>query len=246
MKLKNIQKAFLDCIYRGDDSLKSILSNHHPDLSINIYRNNAICNLISALSVMYPLVYKRLGDCKFNKVSKEYIKYNPSRDGNLDVYGFTFPQFLKDCKEIEGYIYDLAKLDLAYHNVYIAVDYCVRPVEDFKSIALEDYEKVVFVINPALKLLVLDHDILSMWRGESIDMPLNHRVDVIIYRDTKSRICIISLDGMEAAFIKQSMKKKNFYQIFCNVEKNFPNGDVSKIINKLVTNNIVIDYYVAG
>lgn len=246
MKLQNIQKAFLDSVYRGDDSLQSVLSNHYPDLSINIYRNNAVYNLINALSIMYPAVYKILGEYKFNKVSKDYIKLNPSRDGNLDVYGVTFSCFLKEKKYIKDYICDLARLDLAYHDIYIAVDYCARPVDQFKHIASEDYEKVVFVINPALQLLVLEHDVLSMWGGEVVDVPLKSKGDIVMYRDSSSRICAVPLDAMEAGFIRQATLKKTFYEIFCDLAKSFPNGDIGRVINKMVTNNIVIDYYIAG
>lgn len=246
IKLQNIQKAFLDCVYRGDDSLQSVLSNPYPDLSISIYRNNAVYNLINALSIMYPAVYKVLGEYQFNKVSKDYIKFNPSRDGNLDVYGITFPCFLKEKKDIKSYVCDLARLDLAYHDIYIAIDYCARPVDQFKHIALEDYEKVVFVINPALQLLVLEYDVLSIWSGDAVAKPLKSKVNIVMYRDSGSRICAVPLDDIEVAFIEQAMLKKKFYKIFCDLENRFPNGDIGKIINKLVTNNIVIDYYIAG
>lgn len=242
MKLQDIQKQFLDCIYRDDDLLKSSFNNRYPDLSLNIYKNNAIHNLVSALSIMYPSVYNQLGEDAFNKVSKDYIKDNPSRDGNLDVYGINFPEFLRYHKNIKGYIYNLAQLDLAYHAVYVAVDYSIRPIDDFKNIASNDYTNLIFLVNPTLQLLELENDVLHIWKHQTKDVPVRRNNYVAMYRDSKVRVCAILIDEIEYFFIKQSVDNIKFYQIFCDIEEKFPGNDISNIINKLVLNNIIIDY----
>ncbi len=243
MRLVDLQKALFKSIYGDDDSVKKSLRTCHPDLAINLYKGNYFHNLKVSLSNMYPSLEGVMHDDKFNKLCMEYIKSTPSRNGNLDVYGFDLPGFLRKKKMIE--MYDLSRLDLASHMAYIACDYKVRSIADFQNIDKSHYQKLRFTINPSMQALVLSFDVLPIWnnlKNNNLQIPRKDNY-VLIYRDLYLEIRAISLvNKYEYDFIRSIMCNKSFYQIFAMFGGRGSDADFMNTLNKLIVNHLVVDF----
>ena len=250
MKLKEIQQKFVDFVYRDDNSIKDVLDAQHPDLSMRIYKNNVVHNLLSAVSLMYPTVYAILGDKKFTELGRRYIKSQPSSDGNLDVYGIDFVDFLNNGKLVEGYIISIAKLDLDFHLSYIAKDYTVRALEDYKNISQSDYERIVFIVNPTVRVSCLQDDVLDTWKEykKKSLLPKRHNYQkkknyIVIYRNIEVDVCTLRLNNTEYKFLQEALNGESLYKIYSTLEDDLQKCSFVDILNKLIINNIVVGFY---
>jgi len=244
MKLVDLQKTLFKSISGDDDdSIKKFLSTPYPDLAISLYKGNYFHNLKVSLSNMYPSLEGLMSYDEFHKLCIEYISSTPSRNGNLDVYGFDLPEFLRKKKMID--MYDLSRLDLAAHMAYIAPDYKVRSIADFQNIDKNHYKKLRFTINPSVQVLVLSFDVLHIWNN-----PKNNNQEiaqkesyVLIYRDLNLDIRAISLvNKYEYDFVISVMHNKSFYQIFTMFGEEGSEKDFMNTLNKLIVNHLVVDF----
>jgi hypothetical protein len=242
MKLVDLQKTLFKSISGDDDSIKKSLATPYPDLAISLYKGNYFHNLKVSLSNMYPSLEGLMSYDEFHNLCIEYISSTPSRNGNLDVYGFDLPDFLRKKKMID--MYDLSRLDLAAHMAYIAPDYKVRSIADFQNIDKNHYKKLRFTINPSVKALVLSFDVLPIWNNPKNNKEISQKESyVLIYRDLNLDIRAISLiNKYEYDFVISVMSNKSFYQIFAILgEEGGDEGFVSTL-NKLIVNHLVVDF----
>ncbi len=89
------------------------IQNHIKDSrNIHIYRNNYIGSLIKTLKNKYPTISKILGE-NFSFTAKQYINLTKSISSNIDNYGDTFHDFLKNFEHTKdiNFIYELASID---------------------------------------------------------------------------------------------------------------------------------------
>lgn len=97
-------------------------------LAVDIYRNNSIGTRVRALESIYPVVEKILGEQCFTSLAYDFVTASPSGDPDLNVYGKSFPDFLRpivrqqDAFKGFSYLPDLACLEWIVHATYYADD----------------------------------------------------------------------------------------------------------------------------
>jgi hypothetical protein len=248
MSLKELQKEFLNYIY-CDEALtiasKDIIS---PSLreSMSIYRRHIWHTLISTLEAHYISVSHFLGKKGFVNLAEQYIYQTPSKTPDLEKYGFSFTDFLKE--HSEGYLYDLSQLDLAYVKSSISKDYTPTPIEEFKNISSENFEKIIFAENPTNIVCELSYDVFDIFtkirleNGFKIETPVKNRNIIIVSRDLDNRISHQKISQGDALFLSLCTEGKNLYEIYNETKKSIPDFFFQSSLTKLIQSRYIIGF----
>ncbi len=136
---------------------------------LNIYRSTMRTAHTNALAQTYKCCEKILGEKYFKIISSEYFYQHPAINQNMNLYGHSFPKFLKkwaqNHTELLDYQYlsDLAMLELAYEKSYYAKE---DPLFDFISLATlndGDHQKLCFKLSASLFILKSSYPIHEIW-----------------------------------------------------------------------------------
>ncbi len=155
--LRDLQQDFMAAVF---SEKKVALARHLVGTAsesawrIDIYRNNAVSNLSSALESAYPIIVKLVGAEFFRYAAQEYISRYPSVSGDLHVFGEAFGAFLAAFPPAAQlpYLPDVARLEWLCHKAYFAADHAPLALDRLKQVAPEHYGSLQFRLNPACAL----------------------------------------------------------------------------------------------
>jgi len=124
-----------------------------------IYRNNVFISLTGALADVYPVVQRLVGEKFFAQLARRYIRFHPSRSGNLHDFGRELNQFLGGLSELENlpYLPDVAALEWACHEAFHAAD--INP------------ESAKRALHPAVRLVASRYPVLAIWEANQAEDP---------------------------------------------------------------------------
>jgi hypothetical protein len=238
--LKNTQKLFVDFIYKneGFEKLKANIISPSPYEVLQIYRKHVWKSLLSTLESHYKIIYDFLGQDKFYELANLYILEHPSEVPDLELYGWKFPQFLLEQAQDFKLIHDIALLCLAGVRAGIGDQYTCASIEKFVSIKPEDYENIVFYINPTCVINSFSYDICYQFLNAKNFSICEQRKNVIaVVRSTNNLLSYVKLSETESKFIDLCIQKKRLLDIFTVMDND--DLDMQAIIPKLVTNQII-------
>jgi len=137
----------------------------------NIYREMYRFRLADALRADFPRVARLLGDEGFLELSAAYASVYPSASSDISRFGRHLADFLSAHPGPRGDEADLARLEWALAEAFTAQD--AEPVTQEALGELgEAAAEARFTFVPALKTLVLEHDVLPLWAElETSDEP---------------------------------------------------------------------------
>jgi len=135
-----------------------------PEARLQIYRNIVFNNHAAALRTAYPAVQKLVGEEFFESAAARYLRDCPTRSGNLQDYGASFPEFLVQLPQAAGldYLPDVARLEWARQESYLAAD-----AESIAITVLADVEELDSLrlqLHPSVRLLSSVHPVLDIWQ----------------------------------------------------------------------------------
>jgi len=185
LSLREVQTAFCAAILSedADPMLGLALEDGIPvERRIQIYRNNNRVGSFETLQATYPVIERLGGTDWFRQSAARYQRGFPSRSGDLQYLGERYPEFLRaDLADTEyAYFADVAALEWAYQEALTAEE---RPPVDLgvlRSIAPQDYERLLFVPRPAVRLVESPYPIFAIWqanRPSAIETELEIRLD---------------------------------------------------------------------
>ncbi len=193
------QQAVFDAIYgQNTDMLYSQI--HTPSgvsgqESIAIYRNNTLGSQYDALADFYPVIKKILGTQYFRQITRPFILQYPSKTENLNHYGQEFSSYLSNLithrPELQDYPYlpDLARLELAYHQCYFALNDDTFDFNGLSQLNNKQYAQLYFVLSHSLALIESNYPIDAIWLANQQEKPDHHiqnkqnQYQLIVYRD---------------------------------------------------------------
>jgi hypothetical protein len=84
-----------------------------PDERLNIYRNNFLASLTSALRISFPAVHRLVGAEFFDGAAQCFIEAESPQSANLYLYGAGFADFLARFSPAASlaYLADVARLN---------------------------------------------------------------------------------------------------------------------------------------
>ena len=90
----------------------------------NVYRNNVVVSLASALEAAYPAVREIVGHEFFRAMALVHARAHPPTDPRMILYGGAFPNFLETFEPAAhlAYLPDVARLERARREAYHAAD----------------------------------------------------------------------------------------------------------------------------
>lgn len=126
-RLAELQQNFMAHLYTDDDAVLDDIAETGPISAkgrMQIYRNNARLILTDMLMRTYPAVVAMVDEKFFRYAADAFIKTHPPTGTDLNAYGADLPGFLDGFAPLKAhpYIADLARLEWARHEAYLAGD----------------------------------------------------------------------------------------------------------------------------
>ena len=160
VSLRELQRSFAAAL-RDPEATCPV----RPVARLDIYRGNVRHNFRAALELAFPVLRKRVGVDYFSQLAFHYRQRFPSRSGDLHWAGREFAEFLGAHLAGGDYAWlaDLARLEWARQSA--AVDAVAPAVgaEALAAFAPEQLERVVFALQPSLRLVESPYPVFSVW-----------------------------------------------------------------------------------
>jgi hypothetical protein len=179
---------------------------------IAIYRNNVFGNYRNALAATYPVVRRLTGAPFFDAAADAYVLANPSRTGDLNVYGDTFGDFLAGYAPAASlaYLPDVARLEWAIDGVGRAGEPQQSPdavLAALATVAPDRLPAVHLALAPTSRLVTSAYPIRRIWQVNQPDhvevepVALDAGGDVLLVRRETDGIAILRLGAGEGAWL---------------------------------------------
>jgi len=154
MNLRDLQRDFSQAL-RRDSVFARIVG---PGLGV--YRNNYRAQLHDALADTYKHLHLWLGEAPFTRAADAHIDRSQPHSWTLDHYGQDFSVTLSGLFPNDPEIVELALLDLAMANAFVAAD--AEPVA-MEGVGAVDWQAVRFRMVPSLSLSQATTNAAEIW-----------------------------------------------------------------------------------
>jgi hypothetical protein len=127
-----------------------------------IYSDMYLARLVDALREDYPLLARLVGDEEFFALCSAYVKAHPSRSPTLAHLGRALPAFLRGRPGLRPDLGDLAALEWARAEAFIARDAEPQELAALQALG-ENLPSARLELIPSVRVLSLDHDVGRLW-----------------------------------------------------------------------------------
>jgi len=236
--LFSLQRSFLES-FQGIDAFENRIKikGPSPQNRLSVYHNNINQALRKALSLIYPLTWKLIGELCANGATYAFIRKKESlpATATLEEWGAHFPDFLEDFPPTQSlsYLSDFARMEWFKHMAYCAEDTPPLTAAHFKNMASEDYAQLLLTLHPTLNLFSSSYpldQILEVVEGkvESIELE-NRSSHALIVRPYKT---------VEIHWISE-----DYFAFFSDLQKGTPLiKAVEKIVNPQVQFHEILSF----
>lgn len=184
-----------------------------PTEQLEIYREQFWLRHTSSLVEDFPGLGGILGQEEWEKLAEAFLLRVAPDSYTLRNLGFRLPDVIADASWLshQALCLDMARLELAYVEVFDAPDAAPLAPERLATIPEEAFEHARLVISPAVRLLSLKYPVADLRRrlraagDEPVAIPQPSAVDLVVYRrDLKlwdmpvSRVAFTFLTGLMA------------------------------------------------
>ena len=149
------------------------LITDHPPLSpkarIEIYAEMYWLRMRDTLRVSFPAVHSALGDHDFDALVADFLRQHPSTHHSLDRLGVPFAAFLRTGHPEQA---DVAALEWARAESFIALDGPVVPFSELQSIPAESWGELSLKAHPSVRVLELERDPQPVLRAQRDAAPI--------------------------------------------------------------------------
>lgn len=261
MKNKNsllvLQQTFYNAIFEPNGPEDAALyKNVNPeawgtgDQLVNIYRQSIRGGLVEALSNIYPVCVKLVGELFFEHMVEDYLKKFPSRSPDLADYGAEFPLYIKEfepAKELE-YLSDVAVLEWCWHRAFNAaneVDGSVNQLAELAEVPVADQGSIRFHLAPSAFVVRSEFPIQQIWQvnqdeyeGEGIVNLDDGASCLVVWRNAVFGMRIDVLSEQEYAFLKAVKEAKPFGEIATMVSA----SELTGILGRCMQTGLVVGF----
>lgn len=232
MSLLELQRSFYKAVFDTElaenaefyKTIKPAVSLTGEQL-VDVYKGSILGGLTDALSCIYPVCVKLVGEQFFNHMVADYLKRYPSGSPDLGDYGSEFSVYIEDfepVKELE-YLADLVTLEWSWHRAFNAsdspgVDVC--SLEGLAGVAEVDQGDIQFVTTPSAVLVRSMFPIHQIWQvnqedyaGDGIVNLDDGGVCLVVWRNATFGMRIDVLSQHEYEFLQAVIDGKSFSEI---------------------------------
>ena len=183
--LRELQSAFVDALFGGREEWLArhiLASGMAPGARLAIYRNNTLHNYHEALRAVYPVVERLVGEEFFGHAARRYACACPSRSGDIQDYGESFPEFLAALPGAAGlaYLPDTARLEWRVHEAFHAAEHPPLDLESLAGVPAERYPELRFTLHPSCRLLASPYPVQLIWEVNQPEYRGDDTVDLAL------------------------------------------------------------------
>lgn len=131
------------------------------------YRGNLMATWEKSLAASYPVLQQLVGEEFFSALTRAYGHAHPSDDGDLNLFGAQFTEFLAQFSPVEQYPYfpDMARLEWALQRAYYADDGAQLDAQALTSLSPEQLDQASLRLHPACTLLQSEWATFAIWQA---------------------------------------------------------------------------------
>jgi len=194
---------------------------------IDIYRNSILGGMSGALTNIYPVCVKLLGETYFTRMVAGYLREYPSHSPDLGGYGHYLSEYIEGfepAKEME-YLPNVAKLELLWHKAFNAAEDVfsnegLRALSDLELLSSEEHVKVELCLRTSIQVLTSNYPVHRIWEVNQPDYVGEDVVDLaeggaklVVWRtdDFTMRVDVVSDD--EFRLVESMIKGMTFDDI---------------------------------
>jgi hypothetical protein len=205
MQLENLQAEFIEMVFTS--------THAHENKNIQIYKENMIYTMSTAIKKPYPLIFNLLGEKLFNQITQYYIEYYPSYKNTLHNYGEYFPDFLKNYFSTDyPYLIEIANFEWMSHMVLHAKAHPPLDNKALEKISEDEYDHLRFIFHPACALKKFRYPILELIKTchlhHSITETKEKPINLLILR-RKMSLFFVELNTADFNFLLALQKNKS-------------------------------------
>ncbi|TNG01493.1 MAG: DUF2063 domain-containing protein [Gammaproteobacteria bacterium] len=240
--LPELQQAFFNGIFKRDHAIYAhLMANDrlNKEQRFDIYRGSVFGILTTALSEIYPVCKKLVGETFFSAMCEPYIKTHLSNSPNLQNYGKPFAGFLKTFEPVANlpYLPDVARLEWVWHTAFHALDTKPLDYQKLSKLSEEQASQVTFQLSPGSTLLRSTYPVDKVWRANQNEDEQNViELDdcdcrLIIWRQ-KHAVSIKSLNESQWKFLNAIQSGQSLIVIV----DNYPDLDLQTALSDAMYN----------
>ncbi len=174
VSLHEFQTRFRDAVLGGQVERMAGLvraDGIDPGLRLDIHRNNSWVGFHATLAATYPVVQRLAGEEWLRSSARRYQRAYPSSCGDLQYVGRQYAEFLRaELGTTEfAYFADVAALEWLYQEALIAAAGTAFDPAALADVAAADYERLVFGLQPSLRLVESPYPLFAIWKANQTD-----------------------------------------------------------------------------
>lgn len=204
---------------------------------LNIYRNNVILSLSTAIADTFPVVKRLIGDDCFNAAAIVFVRTNPPTQPSLLFYGEAFINFISDfpaCSELK-FLLDVARLEWNYIQAFHAEDSELLDNETLAQIPPESLADVKFTLHPSVQLMQSDWPVDTIW-----DENLKEEVSTININELPGCNLVLFRHDFQVQVVNLTIECFNFLYGF-SINKNIADAWSYTVEQQLINNRAALD-----
>ena len=253
-RLRELQAEFARTVLDGvqtEFDRYILASGLSGERRLQVYRNNVLLSLTEALTAVYPVTQRLVGEGFFRYAAGRYIPQHPSTSGNLHDFGGRFPDFLATFEPAAelAYLPDVARLEWAYHSVFHAADHLPLDLAALAAIPAERHGELKFTLHPATRLLASPFPILRIWQVNQEDFAGDLTVDLaaggvglLIVRRQNLEIELQSLPVGEFTLLQALAEPQDFATACERALAAQADLDLPALFSRCVQQGILVDF----
>lgn len=146
------------------------------------YQRSVLANRVGALTATYPVLERIVGEEFFRMLARRYARACPSSSGDLNEYGESFAEFMRDQPELEslGYLPDVARLEWCVQTAALAADAEAQDFSALQACTPEQWDELRFVTDPSVLRLDSAWPLVAIWEVNQPGYDGDPRVDFSI------------------------------------------------------------------
>jgi hypothetical protein len=225
-----------------------------PARRVGIYRHHYLTSLTEALKSIYPVVERLVGEGFFAYAADAFIAASPPREACLFEYGEGFPDFLAKFPPAAGlaYLPDVARLEWAINASLHSPDGPPADHAAFARLSVEDYPRLVFRLQPSLRLLASAWRVDRIWQANRPDKPEADAVDLaeggcaLEIRQKADSVVFRRLDAEEFAFCAALAEGRSLEAAAAAMLERNPVFDLAEALRRLLGEGLVTGFDLAS
>jgi hypothetical protein len=214
MKLADMQRDFQSWLVDASEEAADRLSVHAA-AGLAVYQNNYRTQLVNCLKHTFPNLQAWLGEEEFRNAAIAHIDQYPPHAWTLDAYAEDFGQTLRERFPNNPDIHELAWVELALGEAFVARD--AEPLS-LEALATVDWDNARLRFTPSLRVHEMTTNVEAIWSAlcEERTPPASEMLAqagglLVWRRQFTSRLR--EIDGLEYAALVQLQRNGSFVDL---------------------------------